>query len=167
MEKIKGMIRRLFATPKRSVITIVVAVCAMLVFSAGAVVASVVWDVNEDRVEYAITEKLTPDQAPPVMDENPGAPAEEAVPAVSDVPENGGMQALNEKKISQEKAESIALSDAGLKKKEVDHLHSHYEFDDGYHQYDIQFYKGEYEYEYAVDAGDGTILERDTDYIYD
>lgn len=159
MDKVTSRIKSLFSTKKRAAVTITAAVCAVLVFSAGAVFASVYWDMNEDRVEYAIAEKLAPDTVPMAQSDETAAPVTSA---------NGGsMPALNEKKISQEKAESIALADAGFKKDQVTHLSSYYELDDGYHQYDVRFFNGQLEYEYAIDAGDGTILERDMDHIYD
>ena len=63
--------------------------------------------------------------------------------------------------IGTEKAKSIALSDAGVsgvrfEKAKLDH-------DDGRAVYEIEFEKGNKEYEYEIDALTGKILERDID----
>ena len=152
MKKIKEIIKSLVSTPRRAAITTIVSVFAIGVLSVCGVVAAVIWDMNEDRVEYAFAKKFSPSPDP----------AAEVV-----TPETSQAGALNEKKISQGKATEIALADAGFKQSEVTNLYVYYEMDDGYHQYDVRFFKGELEYEYAIDADSGAVMERDMDHIYD
>lgn len=77
-----------------------------------------IWDMNEDRVEYAFAKKFSPN----------AEPAAEVV-----TPETSQAGAFNEKKISQGKATEIALADAGFKQSEVTNLYAYYEIDDGPH----------------------------------
>ena len=60
--------------------------------------------------------------------------------------------------IGVEKAKEIALKDAGVsgvffKKVKID-------YEDGVRVYDVEFYKGNVEYEYEIDAATGEIRER-------
>ena len=61
--------------------------------------------------------------------------------------------------ISSEKATSIALAKAGLKKTQTHHFSSEFDCDDGKLIYEIDFRAGGKEYEYDIDAVSGTILE--------
>ena len=65
--------------------------------------------------------------------------------------------------MNQGAAETFAIVDAEVDKKEVTSLHTHLERDQGKYVYDIEFYVGDKEYEYEVLAEDGTILERKVD----
>jgi len=63
--------------------------------------------------------------------------------------------------IGVEKAKEIALKDAGVsgvffKKVKID-------YEDGVRVYDVEFYKGNVEYEYEIDAATGQIREKDWD----
>ena len=69
--------------------------------------------------------------------------------------------------IGEAKAQSIALSAAGLTAGQVSRLRCHLERDDGRGEYQVEFRSGTMEYEYEIDAGTGTILSRDVDSIYD
>lgn len=73
----------------------------------------------------------------------------------------------NEDVISEDKAKNIALEDAGFSESDVEYLHVVLDRDDGRTEYDIDFQKGELEYEYTLDAVTGDILESETDSIYD
>ncbi len=57
-----------------------------------------------------------------------------------------------------EAAQQIALDHAGLSADEVKYMNAYLEYDDGIEQYEIQFYKGTTEYEYSIDAVNGTVL---------
>ena len=63
--------------------------------------------------------------------------------------------------IGEDKAREIALEDAGLKEKEITLIKSEYEMDDGREQYDVEFLKGNQEYDYDIDANTGEIISRD------
>ena len=63
-----------------------------------------------------------------------------------------------------DQAKSIAVSHAGLSVADVSFLKAKLENDDGRAEYEVDFYCGGIEYEYAIDATSGTILEYDSDY---
>ena len=65
--------------------------------------------------------------------------------------------------IGAEKAQSIALSDAGFTASQVQNLKTEQEYDDGRLEYQVEFRVGGTEYEYTISAADGAILERDID----
>ena len=69
--------------------------------------------------------------------------------------------------IGEAKAQSIALSAAGLTASQVSRLRCHLERDDGRWEYQVEFRSGSMEYEYEIDALTGSILSRDMDSIYD
>ncbi|EFM40117.1 peptidase propeptide and YPEB domain protein [[Eubacterium] yurii subsp. margaretiae ATCC 43715] len=63
--------------------------------------------------------------------------------------------------IGVEKAKSIALRDAGVSG--VTFVTAKLETEDGVKVYDVEFYKGNVEYDYEIDAITGKILEKDKD----
>ncbi len=62
--------------------------------------------------------------------------------------------------ISQEKAISIALDDAGFQKSQVQIVKAKLDYDDGIKTYDVEFIKGDYEYEYEINAKSGKIIDK-------
>lgn len=66
--------------------------------------------------------------------------------------------------ISIDQAKSIAVGHAGLSVSEVRFSKAKLENDDGYTVYEIEFYKDRMEYEYTINAMDGSILEYDSDW---
>lgn len=66
--------------------------------------------------------------------------------------------------ISIDQAKSIAVGHAGLSLSEVRFSKAKLENDDGYTVYEIEFYKDRMEYEYTINATDGSILEYDSDW---
>ena len=62
--------------------------------------------------------------------------------------------------VSVERAKSIAVEDAGRALSEVTFTKTKLERDDGRTVYEIEFFAGETEYEYTIDATSGAILER-------
>ena len=69
--------------------------------------------------------------------------------------------------LTQEQAESIALQHVGLAADQTDRLRTEYEIDDGVAQYDVSFCEGDWEYEFEIDAGTGTILSYEKEHRYD
>ncbi len=65
-----------------------------------------------------------------------------------------------------EAAKQASLSHAGLKEADVNFVHAHLEWDDGYWKYDIEFHKDNTEYDYDIDALSGEILSYDHDAEY-
>ena len=63
--------------------------------------------------------------------------------------------------IGDEKAKSIALTNAGLTAASVTGLISELDSDDGAAVYEVEFIYGGYEYEYKIDAKSGAIIESD------
>ncbi|MCR0503816.1 PepSY domain-containing protein [[Clostridium] innocuum] len=69
--------------------------------------------------------------------------------------------------IGVDKAKNTALSHAGLQEKEVLFTKAKLENDDGQSVYEIEFRKGNTEYDYTIDAFKGSILEWDKDTDHD
>lgn len=60
--------------------------------------------------------------------------------------------------IGSEKAQQIALENAGLSADSVTFIRTHLDYDDGRAEYEVEFYQGNVEYDYDIDAVSGTIL---------
>ena len=67
------------------------------------------------------------------------------------------------KKISADKAKRIALGDAKLAEKDVTFVKVELEFEDNRLVYDVEFYSGNVEYDYDIDAVSGAIVSADKD----
>jgi len=67
------------------------------------------------------------------------------------------------KKISADKAKKIALGDAKLSEKDVTFVKVELEFEDNRLVYDVEFYSGNVEYDYDIDAVSGAIVSADKD----
>jgi len=65
--------------------------------------------------------------------------------------------------ISEEKAKKIALKDAGVTEDELSGLRIKLEQDDGVQKYEVEFYVGNKEYDYDIDAASGEIRSKDTE----
>ncbi len=65
--------------------------------------------------------------------------------------------------ISAERAKEIALQHASLSAADVNFVHSELDYDDGVQVYDVEFYKGNAEYDYEIDAATGSVLSYDYD----
>lgn len=68
--------------------------------------------------------------------------------------------------ISSDKAQQIALENAGLTADSVTFIRTHLDYDDGRAEYEVEFYQGNMEYDYDIDAVSGTILSYDHDAEY-
>lgn len=69
--------------------------------------------------------------------------------------------------IGETKALEIALNHAGVNTQDLLFSKSHLDRDDGRTQYDVEFYAGNKEYDYEIDAISGNILSFDADMEYD
>ena len=67
------------------------------------------------------------------------------------------------KKISADKAKRIALGDAKLAEKDVTFVKVELELEDNILVYDVEFYSGNVEYDYDIDAVSGAIVSADKD----
>lgn len=65
--------------------------------------------------------------------------------------------------IGVEKAKSIALVHAGVAAKDVTFYKAELDQDDGYYEYEIEFYSKNKEYDYKIDPVSGAVLKWDTD----
>ena len=65
--------------------------------------------------------------------------------------------------ISVDRAKQIALNDAGVKESNAVFLRANLDWDDGRMQYEVEFYSGNTEYDYDIDAVTGAILSSDRD----
>ena len=68
------------------------------------------------------------------------------------------------KYIGVDKAKSIALKDAGVSASSVTFTKAKLDKDDGVAVYEIEFYSGDTEYEYEINATSGAIRERDSEH---
>ena len=71
--------------------------------------------------------------------------------------------AADQKYISVDRAKQIALEDAGLKAEDVKFTAAKFEDDKSRKEYDIEFYFGNLEYEYEIDAMTGRILDSEVE----
>jgi uncharacterized membrane protein YkoI len=85
---------------------------------------------------------------------------EALIPAPTTNPEVAG-------ELTQEQAQQIALDYLGIALEDAQRLRIQYEMDDGIPQYDVEFYQGDWEYEFEIHAKTGKILSLDKDSRYD
>ncbi len=69
--------------------------------------------------------------------------------------------------ISKSKAKQIALDKAGVSASSAEFVKAYLDYDDGVRIYDIEFYAGDYEYEFEINARRGKIYDYDRDYRWD
>lgn len=99
------------------------------------------------------------DQSQPAQATDGGASADGANSSGTSSQSTGGSAAITE-----DQAREIALADAGLTAEEVTFLKTKLDRDDGRLVYDVEFYTADYtEYDYEIDAADGTVLSSDFD----
>lgn len=127
-----------------------------------------------DAAGDAVEEKL--DAAEEKLEEklrNAANPAPEAAPVLPDKAPAEASSAPTQAPVEQprmlteEEARQIALDYLGFTADQVTRLRSQYEIDDGIPQFDIEFYRGDWEYEFEIHAEDGRILSYDKDHKYD
>ena len=66
--------------------------------------------------------------------------------------------------LTEDQALAIALEHAGLTNEQVSYVNAHLDHDDGRWVYEIEFREGRTEYEYAVNASSGKIVDYDKDW---
>ena len=66
--------------------------------------------------------------------------------------------------LTEDQAFAIALEHAGLTQEQLDFSNVHLDRDDGAWVYEIEFREGRTEYEYAVNASNGKIVDYDKDW---
>ena len=98
-----------------------------------------------DAAEEEIRDALVP-AAP--------APAAPTVPAAAPTETN---------LITKEEAVAIALADAGFTEDQVKRLRTEFDRDDGQPEYEVDFHRDGYEYDYEIHAETGAILSKDID----
>ena len=76
---------------------------------------------------------------------------------------NKSNKANKAKEISADKAKKIALGDAKLAEKDVTFVKVELEFENNRLVYDVEFYSGNVEYDYDIDAVSGAIVSSDRD----
>lgn len=69
--------------------------------------------------------------------------------------------------LTEEQALQIALDDLGITADQITRLYTEYETDDGVPRFDIEFHRGDWEYEYEINAGNGQIISYDKDHKHD
>ena len=126
-------------------LTAVLLVFAMLLTMTGCTVASAAQKL--DAAEEAVEAKL--DAAEEKLEEA-------LVPAPTTHPEVAG-------ELTQEQARQIALDYLGIALEDAQRLRIQYEIDDGIPQYDVEFYQGDWEYEFEIHEKTGKILSYDRD----
>lgn len=109
----------------------------------------------------------------PTVNQNGNAGADQnqnAAPAQQPAAAAAGNQTAapnaNAATIDVEEAKRIALDHAGLSADAVKHMNAYLEYDDGMEQYEVQFYEGTTEYEYSIDAVNGTVLGYNMESIF-
>ena len=99
------------------------------------------------------------DQSQPAQATDGGASADGANSSGTSSQSTDGSAAITE-----DQAREIALANAGLTAEEVTFLKTQLDRDDGRLVYDVEFYTADYtEYDYEIDAADGTVLSSDFD----
>lgn len=69
--------------------------------------------------------------------------------------------------IGESRALQIALDHAGVKSSDTLFSYVKLDYDDGRYEYDVEFYAGNKEYDFEIDASTGNVTEWDVESIYD
>lgn len=115
-------------------------------------------------VTPTVTQEATPAVTEEVKEEVTATPTAEATAAPA--ADNGASQAQNNTSgddIGEAKAREIALADAGLAEANVTFIKVNLDRDDGRLVYDVEFYSGNAEYDYEIDAATGDIVGYDSE----
>ena len=134
------------------------------------------WDAAEEQPEHQLREAVRPAPAEPPATTAPEpampavpetAPAPETIPETVPAPQAPSGNSNTSGKLTPEQAQKIALDHAGFTTDQVTRLRTEYEVDDGIPQFDVEFYQGDWEYEFEIHAESGKILSFDKDHKYD
>ena len=121
-------------------------------------------DRDDGRYEYEIEFISGGKEYEYTIDAKSGKILEKDVERADEVPTTKKTESATSALISVDKAKSIALNHAGLKADEVVIEKIKLEKDDGIYEYEVEFKKGNWEYEYSINAKTGAIIEFDKDY---
>ncbi len=121
-------------------------------------------DKDDGRYEYEIEFISGGKEYEYTIDAKSGKVLEKSVERADEVPTTKKTESATSALISVDKAKSIALNHAGLKASEVVIEKIKLEKDDGIYEYEVEFKKGNWEYEYSINAKTGAIIEFDKDY---
>jgi hypothetical protein len=99
--------------------------------------------------EPAVSPVLVSTEAPATPAEAPAAPAEAST---------------EPNRITKEEATAIALADAGFSESQVTRLKAEFDYDDGRPEYEVEFQKDGFEYDYEIHAETSKILHKDKDW---
>ena len=91
-----------------------------------------------------------------------GGIASKAAPAPASAA-NIPSQPASAKDIGEAAAKQIALEHAGVAEADASHLWVSRDYDDGRLEYEVEFFSGSKEYDYDIDAADGSILSFDSE----
>ena len=114
-------------------------------------------DTVEDTVEAAAIQAVLPEPAAQPTETLPAPTA----PPETTVPSSSATQPAQP--LTAEEAKAIALNHAGFTQDQVKFLRAEYEIDDRIPQYDVDFVKGQWEYDYEIHAETGAILSFEKD----
>ena len=89
--------------------------------------------------------------------------AEYYSPAQNSSSNNTSSGSSNSSYITEAEAKAVALAHAGLSESDVTFVRAHLDYDDGRAEYEIEFWSGNTEYDYDIDAVSGEIRSYDHD----
>lgn len=118
-------------------------------------------DRMEDRAENYLEEKE--DKAEQYVESAGDSLKNKATNGGNALTEGTGSPNASRTAITEEEAEDVALQYAGVSREEVRALRSEYEVDDGVPQYDVEFHKDGWEYEFEIHGESGEIISYDKD----
>ncbi len=73
------------------------------------------------------------------------------------------LESATENYIGEEQAKNIALTHAGVNETDVSHMFCKLDYDDGIAEYEVEFWDGNAEYDYEINALNGDIIGYDYD----
>lgn len=123
-----------------------------------------------DKQSVAVPTVSAGADASQAKDGNTASPAPvvgETADAVSGATYNGGGSSAGTVSITAEEAKAKALEHAGLTADKVTFVQARLDYDDGKQVYDVEFYTGDKEYDYEIDANTGAVTRHDFDADYD
>lgn len=120
---------------------------------------------KSEREERKLRPQAEASASPSVAEDAPKSQNVDETPKVEDVKKADSSAPSTQAQgiISAEKAKEIAISHAGVPKDGVKRYRSERDRDDGIDVYEIEFWSGNVEYDYEIDAKTGKILKFDKD----
>lgn len=115
---------------------------------------------QDDNGAAAVTPTVTQEVTPTVTEQAAAPTAETTAAPTADA---AGSKGQTGDDIGEAKAREIALADAGLAEANVTFIKVNLDRDDGRLVYDVEFYSGNAEYDYEIDAATGDIVGYDSE----